>query len=268
MRPPRTATARWRHHRVLVVTCAISALLAACATAAAAPHARTRPGSTLVRGTSGSPWNPSRRIEIRERVVAIPPPPPHRTKRPVKSRPAPASRVVTTRPVKTHPASAPPLAPGLVSERVTVVGDSVTLDAAPALVRLIPHCHVEAVVGMQWSTGVSLLARLRQENELGQYVVVALGTNGPVSALQFGEMMSVLHGASRVVIVTDHAPDYWEEQNNALFRSEMSRYGEDRIADWDALAKAHPSWLYSDGTHMPIGGVAAYAWAHLVKAQL
>lgn len=161
-----------------------------------------------------------------------------------------------------------PTAPGLVPERVTVVGDSVTIDAAPALRALIPHCHVEAVVGMQWSTGVSLLAGLRRAGQLGQYVVVALGTNGPVTAGQFVSMMSVLKGVSRVVIVTDHAPRYWEEENNALFKSEVRRYPSARIADWDAAARAEPAWLYSDGVHMPIGGAGAYAWARLVKAQL
>lgn len=152
--------------------------------------------------------------------------------------------------------------------RVTVVGDSVTIDAAPALEAVIPGCKVEAEVGEQWETGISVLQQLRASGQLGSVVVVALGTNGPVSTAEFEQMMAVLRGVSRVVFVTDHAPDYWEEENNALFAREVPRYPRARLANWDALAKAHPQWLYSDGTHMPIGGTGAYAWARLVKAEI
>jgi hypothetical protein len=149
-----------------------------------------------------------------------------------------------------------------------VTGDSVTIDAQPALQALIPGVQVVAQVGEQWETGVQVLQQLRASGQLGQVVVVALGTNGPVSVGEFQQMMAVLQGVSRVIFVTDHAPDYWEEQNNAMFRSEVPNYPNARIADWDAAARANPQWLYSDGTHMPIGGPGAYAWAELVKAQI
>ncbi|MGO9558853.1 MAG: hypothetical protein ACLPQS_12600 [Acidimicrobiales bacterium] len=170
----------------------------------------------------------------------------------------------------TNPAvtTLPAPVPGLVAGRVTVVGDSVTVDAQPALQALIPKCQVDAQVGEQWETGIAALQQLRDSGQLGSIVVVALGTNGPVSVSEFAQMMSVLHGVSRVVFVTDHAPDYWEEQNNAIFFAQVPHYATARIANWDAAAKANPSWLYSDGTHMPIGGPGAYAWARLVKAQI
>jgi hypothetical protein len=151
---------------------------------------------------------------------------------------------------------------------VTVVGDSVTIDAQPALEAAIPNCVVDAQVGEQWATGESALQQLRSEGQLGAIVVVALGTNGPVDAGQFAQMMSVLSGTSRVVVVTNHAPPSWEAQNNALFRSELSHYPTLRLADWDAAATSNPSWLYSDETHMPIGGVGAQGFALLVKLAL
>jgi hypothetical protein len=127
---------------------------------------------------------------------------------------------------------------------------------------------VDAVVGEQWVTGEATLAALRAQGELGSEVVVALGTNGPVTAEEFGQLMSELEGTSRVVVVTNHVPEPWGETNNALFESELSNYPELRLAQWDNLADQHPGWLYADGTHMPIGGPGAYAWAELVKEQL
>ncbi|MHB8244065.1 MAG: SGNH/GDSL hydrolase family protein [Acidimicrobiales bacterium] len=143
-----------------------------------------------------------------------------------------------------------------------------TIDAAPALQALIPGCQVDAQVGEQWVTGISALQQLRSSGQLGSVVVVALGTNGPVSVAEFQQMMSVLKGVSRVVFVTNHAPDYWISQNDAMLASEVPNYPTARIAHWNAAATANPQWLYSDDTHMPIGGTGAYAFARLVKAQI
>ncbi len=197
---------------------------------------------------------------------------PGTTRAPATRAPVPSStswHATATSSSTTSPTSTTaPAAPGLVRGRVTVVGDSVTIDAAPALEALIPHCRVAASVGEQWTAGLSELEQLRSEGQLGSVVVVALGTNGPVTAAQFAEMMSALSGVSRVVIVTNHAPVAWEQENNAMFRQEVPRYPTARLAHWNALVSAHPQWLYPDGTHMPIGGSGAQAFAELVKAVL
>jgi hypothetical protein len=153
---------------------------------------------------------------------------------------------------------------------VTVVGDSVTIDATGALQQLIPGVQVDAEVGEQWETGVAVLQQLRSEGQLGSVVVVALGTNGPVSVAELQQMMAVLHGVSRIVIVNNHGPasDGWMEQNNAMFASEVPHYPNAVIANWDALASEHPGWFWPDGVHMPIDGVGAYAWANLVKEEI
>lgn len=151
---------------------------------------------------------------------------------------------------------------------MTVVGDSVTLDAAPDLRALIPGCVVDAKVGMQWVTGIGLIESLRSEGALGTKVVVALGNNGPVSAEQFAQMMTALRGVSRVVVVNNHLPNSWGASNDSLFSVEVGQYPRARLANWNALADAHPSWFYPDGTHMPIGGPGARAFAELVRSAL
>jgi hypothetical protein len=151
---------------------------------------------------------------------------------------------------------------------VTVIGDSVTIDASPDLKALIHGCVVDAQVGMQWQTGIGVLSSLRSGGSLGAEVVVALGNNGPVSATEFAQMMAVLNGVSRVVIVNNHVPDSWGASNDALFSSEVSQYPRARLANWNALGDAHPGWFYSDRTHMPIGGPGARAFAELVRSTL
>src|SRR5208337_3608736 len=110
----------------------------------------------------------------------------------------------------------------------------------------------------------------KSEDRLGAIVVIDLGTNGPVSAQQFAAMMSVLAGASRVVFVTVHLPpNYsWVNSVNVTLAQGVQRYPRARLADFNKLADANPQWFYSDGVHMPIGGVGAQAMARIIKSEI
>ena len=167
----------------------------------------------------------------------------------------------------TKPAAVLPTAgPGFVSGRVTSIGDSVMVDAAPDLEADIPGISVQAAVSRQWDAGVALAQQLKSEGELGASVVVDLGTNGPVTTAQFQSMMAVLAGASRVVFVTVHLPSSysWYKSVNATLEEEVPKYANARLADFNALADAHPQWFGPDGIHMAIGGVGAQAMASLI----
>ena len=179
-----------------------------------------------------------------------------------------AARPPATTMVSTTTTMAP--GPGFVAGHVTAVGDSVMLDAAPDLAADIPGIDIEAVVSRQWDTGIDLLAQLKAEDRLGAVVVVDLGTNGPITVAQFQQMMAVLSRASRVVFVTVHLPPSysWSRSVNAVLKEEVPHYANARLADFNALADAHPGWFGSDGVHMVIGGPGAQAMARLIAATI
>ena len=159
---------------------------------------------------------------------------------------------------------------GFLAGHVTAIGDSVMLDAQPALEADIPGIDVEAAVSRQWDAGIALVQQLKFEGRLGEIVVIDLGTNGPVSLQQFASMMSVLSGASRVVFVTVHLPPSysWATSVNATLAQGVLRYPRDRLADFNKLADENPQWFYSDGVHMPIGGTGAQVMARLIKSEI
>jgi hypothetical protein len=144
----------------------------------------------------------------------------------------------------------------------------VTVDAQPNLQADIPGVDVEAAVSEQWYQGVQQIQTLRSEGRLGAVIVVALGTNGPISQSLLAEMMQACQGASRVVLVTDHVPLSWQDPNDAIIRAAPSQYRNVAVADWEALASHNPSWFYSDGVHLPIGGTGAAALASLIAAKI
>jgi hypothetical protein len=132
----------------------------------------------------------------------------------------------------------------------------------------VPGIDVEAAVSRQWAEGENVLQQLRAEGRLGAVVIVALGTNGPITDADFNAMMSILAGASRVVFVNIVVDKPWQDPNNEVLGDGVARYSNTVIADWRTLESQHPDWVYSDGTHLPIGGAGAQALAALVASEV
>jgi hypothetical protein len=174
----------------------------------------------------------------------------------------------TSEPATTTTTTLPVPAAGFVVGHVTAVGDSVMLDYQPPLESDIPGVDVEASVSRQWGTGEDLLAQLKAEGRLGAEVIVALGTNGPITSTDFADMMAVLQGASRIVFVNIHVDRPWQDPNNAVLAQGAASYPRVQIVDWATLAANNPEWFGSDGTHLAIDGPGAQALASLITTTL
>jgi hypothetical protein len=174
----------------------------------------------------------------------------------------------TTEPPTTTTTTLAPPAAGFVAGHVTAVGDSVMLDYQTPLETDIPGIDVEAAVSRQWGAGEELLAQLKAEGRLGAEVIVALGTNGPITSTDFSDMMAVLQGASRIVFVNVHVDRPWQDPNNAVLAQGAASYPRVLIADWATLAANNPGWFGSDGTHLAIDGTGAQALASLITSTL
>jgi hypothetical protein len=182
----------------------------------------------------------------------------------------------TTRPTASTTSTAPtttttttrPAGPGFNVGQATAVGDSVMLDYQDSLQTSIPGISVNASVSRQWSDGESILQTLKADGQLGADVIVALGTNGPITDTDFDDMMAILGGASRVVFVNVHVDRPWQDPNNAVLANGAARYPNVVIADWATLAAQNPQWFGADGTHLVIDGPGAEALASLIASTL
>jgi len=187
-----------------------------------------------------------------------------------KTTPAMTTTTASTITTTTTPriTALPSPAAGFVAGHVTAVGDSVMLDYQTPLVADIPGVDVEAAVSEQWAAGEEELTQLKAEGRLGAEVIVALGTNGPITATDFSDMMAVLQGASRVVFVNIHVDRPWQDPNNAVLAQGAASYPGVLIADWATMAAANPEWFGADGTHLAIDGPGAQALASLITSTL
>jgi hypothetical protein len=142
------------------------------------------------------------------------------------------------------------------------VGDSVLYDAAQPLAGY--GFHVNAMVCRTMAQGI---AWLRQHDQnLPSLVVVALGTNGAVSAAQIDQLLSIVGPTRVLAMATPQHGNY--AYVPGLIRSEAHQHpGRILVLDWNALSAGHPSWFAPDGIHL--GDAAGIdAFARLVEGAL
>jgi lysophospholipase L1-like esterase len=163
------------------------------------------------------------------------------------------------------PAGTPTTAPGTQPTTVTAIGDSVMLGAYVPLKSTIdtmfnaPVTGVDAAESRQFSAGVDLIQSYKDKGQLGQDVVVQLGTNGTVDPGEFDRMMGILSDRNKVVIINAKVPRSWEDQVNSTLAAGVPKYKNAVLLDWHSYGGAHPEFFYDDGIHLRPEGAAAYA---------
>lgn len=159
-------------------------------------------------------------------------------------------------------------APQVVGKNVTVIGDSVTLAAAPALQQALPDVSVDAEVSRAMPAGISLVQSLKSEGALRPYVVLSLATNSAVSAEQLDQLYELIGKGHYLVLVTAFGPERttWIGPSNDVMRSWAAGKDRVQVADWAAAIGAHTENLAGDYVH-PDGQGGKY-YAEVVKKAL
>ncbi len=165
--------------------------------------------------------------------------------------------------------TAPPaekIAPATVAPvgQVTVIGDSVMKGAVSALQQEIPNLGVIDVQGnLQAPAAIDILQQRSAAGQLEDVVVVHIGNNGPFSAEKFDEMMRVLAGVRKVLVVNMTVPPDVNNPiavpNNAMLAEGVRRYPNTVLVDWHAASAGHPEFVERDGIHLTLQGAQAYA---------
>lgn len=142
---------------------------------------------------------------------------------------------------------------------VSAVGDSVMSGAAAALARALPGVRVDAEEGRQVREAFAVVRRLAAAGTLAPVVVLHTGSNGPIKRSELDALLGELADRRRVVLVDDHVPRAWEAPNEKVIAAAAAAHPNVVVARWNALASAHPDWLYDDGIHVRPEHQADYA---------
>jgi hypothetical protein len=136
--------------------------------------------------------------------------------------------------------------------------------AVDALQQEVPNLAIIYAQGcLQAPAAIDILRQWRASGQIGDVVVVHVGNNGPFTAEMFDEMMRVLSGVGKVLVVNLTVPPGVEDPiavpNNSVLADGVRRYPNTVLVDWHAASAGHPEFFGEDATHLSLQGARAYA---------
>ncbi|WP_308637972.1 acyltransferase family protein [Paenibacillus silvisoli] len=142
---------------------------------------------------------------------------------------------------------------------VTVIGDSIILDAKPYLEALIKGVVVDGKIGRQMSEADELALELKGQNKLGETVIVELGTNGSFSEKQLNALLTAIGSGHKVILVNTRVPRKWQDVVNGMLADKVSRTPGLSLIDWYAASKGQEDFFGKDGVHLKKTGAKFFA---------
>lgn len=145
------------------------------------------------------------------------------------------------------PVPSPTPVPG---DHVTAVGDSVMLASAPALLERYPGISIDAEVSRSMWVGPGIIRSLADSGQLREYVVLGLGTNGPIDRASLEEILSTIGPDRKLIVVNSFAPRDWiPGVNDVISQFAAAHPDQVQLADWHSMADTHHELLAGDLIH-------------------
>lgn len=143
--------------------------------------------------------------------------------------------------------------------QVTAIGDSVMLGAKGALEAAVPGIHVDAEKSRQFGNGIDIVRALKDSGQLGDVVVIHLGTNGRITDEQMAALKPLLEDRKRVVFLNVFVPRSWQNGDNDVIQRWVPQFGNAMLVNWNGEGSTHPEMFYGDHIHVDTNGQIRYA---------
>ncbi|MEJ8546195.1 acyltransferase family protein [Brevibacillus borstelensis] len=142
---------------------------------------------------------------------------------------------------------------------ITVIGDSVILDAEPYLQEMLPGIVVDGKIGRQMSQALEVANRLHAEGKLGKTVALELGSNGAFTKKQMDSLLHTLGKNRQIVLINTRVPRPWESTVNEALKERADSSPQIALIDWHAASANKDEYFVKDGVHLTVEGAKAYA---------
>jgi peptidoglycan/LPS O-acetylase OafA/YrhL len=157
----------------------------------------------------------------------------------------------------------PEPAPNLTS--ITVIGDSILYDVAPFFKNHYPDAVIDYRVGRQMSEVPEVIKQLESSGQLGEKVIIQLGTNGPFVKTDLINLLKSLEN-KQVYLVNCRVPRVWESTVNRTLEEVVSSIPNAVLVDWYSASTGHPEFFANDGVHL--SSVGGETYANLIAAKV
>jgi len=135
---------------------------------------------------------------------------------------------------------------------VYIVGDSLTQGARNDISKTLGDVTIDAKVGRNMSTGLSILRGWKDSGVLADdaIIIVCLAHNITDSTVKDAqEVIAMIEPGQSLIMMTGHGRGNMEPINEYL-RSLPKAYSYITVADWDSTIAQSPSLLSDDGIHI------------------
>lgn len=148
---------------------------------------------------------------------------------------------------------------------ITMVGDSVLLGSKDTLFKIFPLATIDAEVSRQFAAGAAAIDAIAGEGKLSKVIVVALGTNGVISAEQVNNFCEK-YADHHIYLVNTVVNNQSEGIANKAIADAIARQPNTVLIDWYSLAKSKSGWFSSDFVHPSVDG--RYIYSQLIAKKV
>jgi len=149
---------------------------------------------------------------------------------------------------------------GKPDKRITVIGDSVFLGAAPAFSKIQKNVIIDAKVSRQVRHGLDIAKKLKKKNKLGDTVIIALGTNGVFNSATGQALIDYLGTDRTIYWINAYGKNLGCQRDvNKTIQKLAKKNNNVSVIPWAKEGKKHPDWFYQDGIHLNPKGQAGFA---------
>ena len=177
---------------------------------------------------------------------------------PSDSAPAENGVAASTSPDAAASAAALQNTPVPLDTPMTAIGDSLLLGAEPGLSPYLPGLTIDAAISRQPEDILARITERQAAGELSDVVIIQAGTNGAIQADMLRDTLNQLSDKRRVVLLTNHVTEPWQETSNEAIMAVAPEFANVRVADWNSVASGQGDYFVYDGVHLDDAGIIAY----------
>lgn len=170
-----------------------------------------------------------------------------------------APDIVEKSPAEQNPTMDPTGQEDKSGKEIVVIGDSIILDAAPYLDKLLPGILIDGKVGRQMAQAQEVVNQLKGNGKLTDRVLIELGTNGPFTEKQLRELLTSLGEMKQIILVNVRVPKRWQDTVNSRLKTVTEEFSNTTLVDWFSASKGKDSFFSNDGVHLSQEGASYYA---------
>ncbi len=141
-------------------------------------------------------------------------------------------------------------------KQIVLIGDSTAIYPGERLISMYQNTVVDAVVSRQLYNSAETSEKYKKYDSKDTAIIFMLGSNGIFTKENLDELVDY-YPKSQKYFINVKIPDAWEKRVNTLLSEYAQEHEDIHLIDWYSVAKNHPEYLASDGTHLLTEGVDA-----------